>query len=339
MSMANDDPSQRDEVAAASDDGAEPAEPPEPGAAPEPEAEPEPEEPPEPEPEQAPEPEAEEAPEPEAEEPPEPEAEGQPEPQPEAPPVTVYGDGTPVVLLHTFALDSRMWIPQLEALSGYQVLVPDLRGFGSAREQALDVVHMDLLADDVARLLDERGLERAVVCGLSMGGDVALAFARRHPDRLGGLVLCATRAGTDSEEEAAARLAMAERVLSEGVDFVAEAMVPLLLGETTRKKRPGLVEQVKGIILDQEPRGIAGAQRGLAARADPAPALAGLTVPTLVIVGEEDLIAGPDEARALATGTRDARLVQVAGAGHLVNMEQPEPVNEALLDFVAPLWI
>src|SRR5919198_1167478 len=150
-----------------------------------------------------------EQPEPEAEPAPEPKPEAPPEP--EAPPVTVYGDGTPVVLLHTFPLDSRMWIPQLEALSGYQVLVPDLRGFGSAREQALDVVHVDLLADDVARLLDERELERAVLCGLSMGGDVALAFARRHPDRLGGLVLCAPPARADSEEEAAARRAMGQR--------------------------------------------------------------------------------------------------------------------------------
>lgn len=337
MSMANDDPSRRDEVAAASDEPAEPAEPLEPDAAPGPEPAPEPAPGPEAEGPPEPEPEAEGPPEPGAEVQPEPEPEASPEP--EAPPVTVYGDGTPVVLLHTFPLDSRMWIPQLEALSGYQVLVPDLRGFGSAREQALEVVHMDLLADDVARLLDERELEQVVLCGLSMGGAVALAFARRHPERLGGLVLCATRSGTDSEEEAAARLAMAERVLVEGADVVAEAMLPLLLGETTREKRPDLVEQVREIILDQEPRGIAGAQRGLAARADPAPALAGVTVPTLVIVGEEDLIAGPDEARALATGVRDARLVQVAGAGHLVNMEQPKPVNEALLDFVAPLWI
>jgi pimeloyl-ACP methyl ester carboxylesterase len=281
--------------------------------------------------------------EPEPEAPPEPGArpEREPEarPEPEAPPVTVYGEGTPVVLLHAFPLDSRMWLPQVEALAGYQVIVPDLRGFGSARERAVEVAHMDLLADDVARLLDDRGLDQAVLCGLSMGGYVALAFARRHPERLGGLVLCDTRAGADSQEQAAARLAMAERVLSQGVGFVAEAMLSRLLGETTREQRPDLVERVKEIILDQDPRGIAGAQRGLAARPDSTPALAEVTVPTLVIVGAEDQTAGPEEGRTLATGIRDARLVQVQGAGHLVNLEQPDPVNEALLDFVAPLWI
>jgi pimeloyl-ACP methyl ester carboxylesterase len=260
-------------------------------------------------------------------------------PEPVAPPVTVYGEGTPVVLLHAFPLDSRMWLPQIEALGGYQAIVPDLRGFGAARELAVEVADVDLLADDVARLLDERKLGQVVLCGLSMGGDVALAFARRHPERLGGLVLCGTRAGTDSEREIADRLAMAERVLAEGVGSVPEAMLPRLLGPTAQDKRPDLVEQVTEMILDQDPRGIAGAQRGLAARPDSTPALAGVTVPALVIVGSEDELAGPEEGRVLATGIRDARLVLVEGAGHLVNLEQPEPVNEALLDFLAPLWI
>jgi 3-oxoadipate enol-lactonase len=260
-------------------------------------------------------------------------------PEPVALPVTVYGDGTPLLLLHTFPLDSRMWLPQIEALGGYQVLVPDLRGFGAAREWAVEVADMDLLADDVVRLLDERNLGQVVLCGLSMGGYVALAFARRHPERLGGLVLCGTQAGADNEEGAADRLAMAERVLAEGVGFMPEVMLPRLLGETARKQRPDLVEQVTDMILDQDPRGIAGAQRGMAARTDSTPTLAEVNVPTLVIVGDEDESAGPHEGLALATGIRDARLVEVEGAGHLVNLEQPDAVNEALLDFIAPLWI
>src|SRR6266511_2140581 len=225
----------------------------------------------------------EEVPEPAAEEP-APEPAGPPRPM--APPVTVYGEGTPVVLLHAFPLDSRMWLPQVEALGGYQAIVPDLRGFGAAREAAVEVTSMDLLADDIAELLDERELERAVLCGLSMGGYVALAFARRHPERLGGLVLCDTRAGADSDDARAARLAMAERVLAEGVGFLPGAMVPRLLGKTTREQQPELAERVTETILDQDPR-----------------------------------------------------LIQVPDAGHLVNLEQAELVNEGLLDFLAPLWI
>ncbi len=262
-----------------------------------------------------------------------------PTPSPGALPVTVYGDGTPVVLLHAFPLDSRMWLPQTEALGGYQVIVPDLRGFGAARDRAVEVAHMDLLADDVAGLLDERGLERVVLCGLSMGGYVALAFARRHGERLGGLVLCDTRAGTDTEEAAASRLAMADRVLAEGVGFVPEAMLPRLLGRSSLARRPDLVRQVTETILDQDPRGIAAAQRGMAERPDSTPVLGAIRVPTLVVVGSEDELTGPQEGRAIAAAVRDARLVQVEGAGHLVNLEQPGPVNEAMLDFLAPLWI
>jgi 3-oxoadipate enol-lactonase len=263
----------------------------------------------------------------------------EPGPEPTAPPVTVYGDGTPVVLLHAFPLDSRMWLPQVEALGGYRVIVPDLRGFGAAKALAGAVTTMDLLADDVAKLLDERELERVVLCGLSMGGYVALAFARRHPERLGGLVLCGTRAGADTEEARAARLAMAERVLADGVGFLPEAMLPGLLGETSRQQRPELVQQVTDAILDQDPGGIAAAQRGMAERADSTGVLGQITVPTLVITGMRDELISPEESTEMAAAIRDARLVQVPDAGHLVNLEQADAVNEALLDFLAPLWI
>jgi pimeloyl-ACP methyl ester carboxylesterase len=275
----------------------------------------------------------------EAPEPPEPPGEPRAAEAPAVPPVTVYGEGTPVVLLHAFPLDSRMWLPQVEGLAGYQALVPDLRGFGAARAMAGERSPIDLLADDVARLLDDRRLDRVVLCGLSMGGYVALAFARRHPERLGGLVLLDTKAGPDSEAARGERLAMADRVRVEGVGFVPEVMLPRLLGETSRRERPEVVEQVTETILDQDPRGIAAAQRGMAERPDSTASLAGIDVPTLVIVGAEDELAGPAEARTIAAAVRDARLVQVPGAGHLVNLEQPAAVNDALLDFLAPLWI
>jgi 3-oxoadipate enol-lactonase len=259
--------------------------------------------------------------------------------QPATPPVTVYGDGTPVVLLHAFPLDSRMWLPQVEALGGYQVIVPDLRGFGAAREQAGEITPMDLLADDLAKLFDERRLERVVLCGLSMGGYVALAFARLHPERLGGLVLCDSRAGADSDGARAARLAMAERVLAEGVGFLPEVMVPRLLGTTTRQDRPELAEQISQTIRDQDPRGIAAAQRGMAERPDSTTLLGQISVPTLVITGMQDELIAPEEGIQMAAAIRDARLIQVPGAGHLVNLEQADLVNEALLNFVAPLWI
>jgi pimeloyl-ACP methyl ester carboxylesterase len=261
--------------------------------------------------------------------------------EPAVPPATSQGEGTPpLVLVHAFPLDGRMWAPQVGPLgSHYQVVVPDLRGFGAARDQVVEVAGMDLLADDLVRLLDERGLDQVVLCGLSMGGYVALAFARRHPDRLRGLVLAATKATADDEQAAAARLEMADRVLDEGVGFLPAAMMPVLLGSTSRRLRPSLVERVTKLVLEQEPAAIAAAQRGMARRPDVTAELAAITVPTLVLCGVEDERFGPDVGRALAAAIPDARFVQIAEAGHLLNLEQPALVNEALLDFVAPLWI
>jgi pimeloyl-ACP methyl ester carboxylesterase len=274
---------------------------------------------------------------------PEPEPASEPEPAPEpepVPPALVSGAGTPLVLLHAFPLDGRMWAPQVEALAGsYQVIVPDLRGFGTAREQAVEEAGMDLLADDVARLLDDRGVDRAILGGLSMGGYVALAFVRRHPDRLGGLLLLDTKAGVDSEQAWADRRAMAERVLTEGTGFLPEAMLPRVLGKTSLEERPELVERVAALIREQDPRAVAGAQRGMAARRDATDVLAGIAVPTLVVTGEEDTITGPDVGRELAAAIPDARFLLVEGAGHLSSLERPEVVNEALLDFLAPIWV
>jgi pimeloyl-ACP methyl ester carboxylesterase len=273
--------------------------------------------------------------------PPSPAEEPSPTPTPApVPPAVSSGAGTPVVLLHAFPLDGRMWAPQVEALAGsYQVIVPDLRGFGAAREQAVEEAGMDLLADDVARLLDDRGLDRVVLGGLSMGGYVALAFVRRHADRLGGLLLLDTKAGADTEQARADRLRMVERVLAEGTGFLPEATLPRVLGKTSLEERPELVERVTALIREQDPSAIAGAQRGMAARPDATDVLAGITVPTLVVAGEEDAIIGPEVGRELAAAIPDARFLLVERAGHLSSLEQPEVVNEAMLDFLAPIWV
>jgi pimeloyl-ACP methyl ester carboxylesterase len=264
-----------------------------------------------------------------------------PEPEPDpVPPAVASGAGTPVVLLHAFPLDGRMWAPQVEALAGtYEVIVPDLRGFGAAREQAVEEAAMDLLADDVARLLDQRGLDRVVLGGLSMGGYVALAFVRRHADRLGGLVLLDTKATPDGEQARADRLRMVERVLAEGTGFLPEAMLPRLLGKTSLEGRPELVERVTALVAEQDPRAVAGAQRGMAARPDATDVLASIAVPTLVVTGAEDALFDPEVGRELASAVPGAQFLLVEEAGHLSSLERPEVVNEALLDFLAPIWV
>src|SRR5262245_3717914 len=266
--------------------------------------------------------------------------------EPVVPPALVDGDGPPVVLVHAFPVDGRMWAPQVAALRGRcRVIVPDVRGFGTARGQLTDPLEaglegsawVDLIADDLALLLDELGLEQVTLAGLSMGGYVAFAFLRRHPERLRALALVDTKATADTEQAVRARLDMAERVLAEGVGIVPELMRPALLGRTTRAGRPGVVEQVTRLILEQDRRAVAAAQRGMAGRPDATGQLGSIRVPVLVIVGAEDQPTPPATSRSMAAAIPGARLVEVPEAGHLAGLEQPEEVNRALYQFVSEL--
>jgi 3-oxoadipate enol-lactonase len=246
------------------------------------------------------------------------------------------GRGEPLLLLHAFPLDRRMWDAQVEALAGRcRVIRFDARGFGHSPPDAGPLT-MERIADDAAAVLDALGIEKAVIGGCSMGGYAALAFARRHPPRLTGLYLQDTRAGADSEEARTGRAALAERVLREGAAVAADSLLPRLLGETTKQERPELEARLREHVLGTSPRAIANALHGLAARADSSASLAGFSVPCLVLVGAEDVVTPPSESEALAAAIPGARLEVVPGAGHLANLEQPALVNAALEGFLGP---
>jgi 3-oxoadipate enol-lactonase len=168
-----------------------------------------------------------------------------------------------------------------------------------------------------------------------MGGYAALALVRRHADRLAGLVLADTKAGADSDETRRNRAALAERVLKEGSAAAAEASLPKLLGTTTQRDRPAVVERVRAMILGNAPRGIADALHGLAARADSSPTLREVRVPTLVVCGDEDVLTPMAEAETLQRGIAGSRLAVVPQAGHLANLENPAAFNRALQEFLA----
>jgi 3-oxoadipate enol-lactonase len=246
----------------------------------------------------------------------------------------VRGQGPALLLLHAFPLGLFMWDGQAEALAPtHRVVRFDARGFGgsAAFEGPLT---MERIADDGAALLDHLGVERAVVGGCSMGGYAAFAFVRRHPQRLAGLVLQDTRAGADGAEAKASRATLAAKVLAEGSQAAAEAFLPKLLGETTRRERPALVESVRDRILATAPAAIANALHGLALRADSRETLPTIAVPTLVLVGAEDVLTPPEESATMAAAIPRARLDVVPAAGHLANLENPDALNAALLAFL-----
>ena len=245
------------------------------------------------------------------------------------------GNGVPLLLIHGYPLDHTLWQPQVDGLAdAARVITPDLRGFGQS-DAPEGVYTMETYADDLNALLDVLQVERAVVCGLSMGGYIALAFWRKYADRVRGLILVDTRAGADAPAARQARLDMVEEVRQRGSAPAAEAMLSRVLAESTRQSRPDVVESAHAMMLRQPPTGIIGAQLGMAERPDSTATLSTITVPTLVVFGAEDVITPAEtEGRGLADAIPGAKLVIIPNAGHLSNLEQPEAFNGAVREFL-----
>ena len=241
-----------------------------------------------------------------------------------------------VVLLHALGVDSRMWAAQCDALrsAGHDVWAPDQRGYGGVPLGA-DEPSLAAVADDVARGLDERGAERAVLVGASMGGYVAMAFLRRHPGRTAALALLGTRAGPDDAATAANRRAFAGLVLDPATrPRVLAAAVPGLVGGTTRARRPDVVEQVTALIEAADPAALAWCQRAIADRGDSFDVLRAADVPAVVVAGAEDGLVPEEETRRMADALPQGEFVVVPGAGHLAALEAPAEVTAALTELL-----
>jgi pimeloyl-ACP methyl ester carboxylesterase len=245
------------------------------------------------------------------------------------------GSGKDVVLLlHAFPLHSGMWTRQIAALSRkHRVVAPDYRGLGKSAVST-DASTMDLLAEDVRALLQHARVERAAVVGLSMGGYLAFELYRQAPALFRGLALCDTRAGADGDEARANREKFAKTALERGLGWVADEMVPKLLRP---QPDPAAVKEVRALVAEGTPAGVAAAQRGMARRPDSTPTLAAISCPALVVVGEEDGLTPPAEAEAMARGLRGAKLARIPRAGHLSNVENAEAFDAALDAFLSAL--
>ncbi|GAA0582365.1 alpha/beta hydrolase [Streptomyces crystallinus] len=251
--------------------------------------------------------------------------------------MTAANGKAPVVLLHALALDSSMWDAQRQALErrGHLVIAPDQRGFGAV-PLGDGPPSLDTVADDLARELDRRGVERAVLAGVSMGGYVAMAFLRRHPGRALALALVSTRAEADDEAARTARegfvALMADPVKGPAV---IEATAPQLVGVTTRAEHPEVVDRVRGAVARAAPASLAWAQRAISGRPDAMDVLRGTDIPAVVILGEEDGLVTEADTRATVEALPQGRLVVVPRSGHLPPLEAPDAVQaelEALIE-------
>lgn len=246
--------------------------------------------------------------------------------------VREQGSGLPVVLVHAFPVDGRLYEPLLRSgVPGARLVVPDLPGFGSSA--SAHVTSLDDYADAVLRVCDGEGIDRFVCGGTSMGGYITFAVWRHAPERVDGLVLMDTRAGADADEARAGREQTAQRVEAEGTAFLAEEMVPKLLGPRTRTE-PEIAEAVRTMITEATPAGTASALRAMAARPDATDDLGSMNVPALVVVGADDEITPPPAAHAMADALPRSRLEVVDGAGHLTPLEAPDETRRLLEGFV-----
>ncbi len=245
-----------------------------------------------------------------------------------------------LVLVHAFPLGSQMWEPQFRgSFYGWRILAPDLRGFGGSTDPRRDdaTPTLDDYAEDVAALVREVAGGPVVLGGLSLGGYVALAVMRRTPGLVRALILADTRAGADTLEARAARKAMLTVLEHDGPQGVARDMMPKLLGATTREHNPDAEETVRLLIKRQSPSAIRDAVVRMMERPDSTALLPSITVPTLVMVGDEDVLTPPAESEAMAAALPNALLVRIAGAGHLANLEQGMAFEASIEDFLAGL--
>ena len=251
--------------------------------------------------------------------------------------VEVRGEGPVVLFVHGYPLDRTLWQHQLGALIGFRRIAPDLRGLGLSDAPDLGY-SMATYADDLAALLDALHADQVVLCGLSLGGYVALEFARRYRTRLRGLILMSTRAEADTPEMRKAREAAMQVARDRGAAAIAQQMLPNLFSPGANDAMPQVVDRIRGMMEAAPVKGIIGALSAMRDRPDSTAGLADLEgLPTLVVVGESDQITGPAVARKISEGVPGAILSVIPGAGHLPPVEQPISTTRVLTEFLQSL--
>lgn len=248
--------------------------------------------------------------------------------------VLIEGAGAPLLFVHGHPFDHAMWAPQLAAFVGhYQVIAPDLRGYGKSDVQP-GMVLLDELALDLAVLLDELGLTQVTLIGLSMGGQIALEFARLFPQRVKRLVLCATSAKAETPASYQKRIVVSEVLAAHGMAAYCAEALPNFFSAQTFSTRPDIVETVRQMILKTPKLGAAATNRGRAERRDHTAILPTLTMPSLIIVGAVDVFTPVTESQYMLERLPNAEMHVIAGVGHLPNLEAATEFNAILTRFL-----
>ena len=248
------------------------------------------------------------------------------------------GRGLPLVLVHGFPLDNRIWEAQIASLSDkYRVIAPDLPGFGKSQPPPKQPFTLESLADTLHAFLTQIKATPCALAGLSMGGYLSFAYERKYPTTLSALILVDTKAEADTTEGKAGRNKMIETARSGGSKPIAATMLPKMITAESQKNRPQLAQQVNAIMEACPPITIEYALAAMRDRNDYRDCLPSVAEPTLIIVGDNDPITPPAIAETMHKAIPHSKLVVVKGAAHLSTMEQPEQVNQAIRQFLSSM--
>lgn len=261
--------------------------------------------------------------------------------------VHVEGSGPILLFAHGFPFDSRIFLPAIKKLATrFTCVAPDLRGFGMTKLGAnghnpvgQPRVKMGRYADDLASLVailscqHHNKSEKIVFCGLSMGGYIALAFARRHPERLAGIVFCDSNEVPDSTVKARGRMMLADTIDALKLPSFVDRMIPNLLAPETLAEHGEVSSELREIMASQTPDAIAAGSRGMASRPDSSDVLPTLEAPVLVLGGDHDQLSTPVGLDEIASKIPHATRVTIPHSGHLPPLENPDAFADAIINW------
>jgi pimeloyl-ACP methyl ester carboxylesterase len=242
--------------------------------------------------------------------------------------------GLPVVFIHGFPFSYEMWGPQIYVMpNNIHVIAYDVRGHGSS-DVGDSPLSIDIFVDDLIALLDHLFIKKAILCGLSMGGYIALRAVERYADRVRGLILCDTKSTPDTDAAKLKRAETIKAVKANGVQAFAEEFVKSVFWEKTFETNPGVIAFIKQIICTNSPRGIRGTLHALASRSDTTPILSSLHIPTCIIVGEHDKVTPLSDAQSMHRIIAGSELHILPNAAHMSNLENTQAFNTRIAAFL-----
>jgi len=243
-------------------------------------------------------------------------------------------DTTPIVLIHGFPFSSEMWVPQVEFLKEkFRIITYDIRGHGKS-DVGDGQYALEFFVDDLVGLLDHLGIKKAVACGLSMGGYIALRAAERNPERFSALILCDTSSLPDSNEAKLKRASQVKAIKAQGLQAFTESFLSAVFAKQSVSSGLGSIKTISDIILSNSPVGVCGTLLALACRTDTTPSLSKINVPVLILVGEHDPITPPQTAQMMHDNIRNSKLHIIGGAAHMSNLENTGDFNRHLGNFL-----